>query len=100
MSEWKQAHADAADLTVAHPIVERVMAELRSNLGMSGDGLPAYGIAKVAHYAAQVARAQALGFDPDLLRMTAEDATSEQLRLAANAALLGIPVHMLDGGAR
>ena len=98
MSDWKQAHANAADRTIEHPLMRAVMAELRANLGVSDNSLPAYGIAKVAHYAAQVARAQALGFDPDLLRMSADEAHSEQLRLAAEATVLGIPVHMLNGG--
>lgn len=96
MSDWKQAHATAADRTIEHPIVERVMAELRANLGAGDKGLPAYGIAKVAHVAAQVARAQALGFDPDLLRMTDGEARSEQLRVAAEATILGVPVHLID----
>ncbi len=94
--DWKQTYADAADATLAHPIVDRCMAELRMNLGVSDDGLPAYGIAKVAAYAAQVARAQALGVDPELLRVTSEEANSLTLELAAEASLAGIPVHMLD----
>ncbi len=44
------------------------------DLGVTGQALPEYGIAKVANYAAQVARAQALGFDPDLLRLSDEEA--------------------------
>lgn len=93
--DWKQLHANAADETLKHPLVQDVMAELRGNLGVSDDGLPAYGIAKVAHYAAQVARAQALGFDPDLLRMTPEEADSAQLQIAAAAVLAGVPVTMI-----
>ena len=97
INEWKQTHVKAADTTLAHPLVAEVMAELRGNLGVSDKGLPAYGIAKVAHYAAQVARAQALGFDPNLLRLSNEEADSQQLLLAAEATLRGIPVHLLTG---
>ena len=94
--DWKNAHANTANEAVDHPLVEGVMAELRDNLGVSDSGLPAYGIRKVARYAAQVARAQALGFDPESLRMTPTEATSVQLRLAAEATLLGVPVHMIE----
>lgn len=96
--DWKQHHANEADRVLAHPLVEQVMAEFADNMGFELSGLPKYGLAKVAHYAAMVARAQALGFDPELLRLTPGEATSEQLRLAAEAALLGVPVHMIDGG--
>lgn len=65
---WQQEFAKHADETLQHPIVAGVMAELLDNLGVSAQGLPAYGLAKVAHYAAQVARAQALGLDPEVLR--------------------------------
>lgn len=94
--DWKQLHANAADETLRHPLVVGVMAELRGNLGVSDDGLPAYGIAKVAHYAAQVARAQALGFDPELLRMTPDEANSAQMELAAAAVFAGVPVTLVD----
>lgn len=97
MSEdWKTRHVKESEKAVAHELVQGVMAELRDNLGVSDTGLPAYGIAKVALYAAQIARAQALGFDPDLLRLTESEATSEQLRLAAEAVFSGIPVVTFD----
>ena len=67
MNDWKQAHADAADEAVDHQLVQDAMAEFARNMGFDLDGLPAYGLHKVAAYAAQVARAQALGFDPELL---------------------------------
>lgn len=70
------------------------------NINVADTGLPAYGIRKVAHYAAMVARADALGFDPNLLRMTKAEATSHQLDLAARAVALGIPVHMIEGEKR
>ena len=92
MSDWRDVHIAASDAALEHEMVVRVMAELRENLGVPDTGLPAYGIAKVAHYAAAVARAQALGFDPNLLKMTNDEATSEQLRLAAELVFRGVPV--------
>lgn len=77
--------------------VESVMEEYASNMGFDPKhGLPAYGMMKVAMYAAQVARAQALGIDPELLRMSGEEQNSEILRRAAEAAFAGVPVIMLD----
>lgn len=95
-TDWKNAHANAADASIKHELVEGVIEEFMDNIGIPDSGLPAYGIRKVAHYAAMVARAEALGFDPNLLRMTPQEATSHQLDLAARAVLAGIPVHMLD----
>ena len=96
-SDWKSLHANEADRAVGHELVEGVVAELLDNLGIADGGLPAYGIRKVAHYAAMVARAQALGFDPNLLRLSSKEATSEQLRVAAEAVRLGIPTHLIGG---
>lgn len=95
--DWKQHHANESDKAWQHPIVTRVIEEYASNMGFDPKvGLPAYGVMKVAMYAAQVARAQALGIDPELLRLTAQEANSEVLRLAAEAALSGIPVHVIE----
>ena len=96
MSDWKNAHANEANRAIEHELVEDVIAELLDNLGIADGGLPAYGIRKVARYAAMVARAQALGFDPNLLRLSNSEATSEQLRIAAEAVRLGIPTHMIE----
>lgn len=95
-SDWKNEHANQASASIKHELVEGVIEEFMDNIGVADKGLPAYGIRKVAHYAAMVARADALGFDPNLLRMSNEEATSHQLDLAARAVLAGVPVHMLD----
>jgi hypothetical protein len=94
--DWKQQHAAESEKALEHPIVASAIVELRDNLGVSENSFPAYGIAKVATYAAQVARAQALGIDPEDLRLTADEARSEMLRLAAEAAFDGVPVDILD----
>ncbi len=96
VGDWKEQHANEASKSTKHELVEGVIEEFMDNIGLADTGLPAYGIRKVAHYAAMVARAHALGFDPNLLRMTNEEATSHQLDLAARAVVAGIPVHMLD----
>ncbi|TFD80728.1 hypothetical protein E3T54_03015 [Cryobacterium sp. Sr8] len=95
MSDWKDAHANAASESIEHPMVEGVIEEFMGNVGLADVGLPAYGIRKVALYAAQVARAHALGFDPELLRLTAAECGAEQLALAERAATLGIPVRVI-----
>ena len=73
MSDWKLQHANEAEKALEHDLVKYVMEELLDNLGLTGQALPAYGVRKVAIYAAQVARAQALGFDPELLRLSNEE---------------------------
>ena len=95
--DWKQRHANEAHRAVEHPLVQEVMAEFADNMGFALTGLPAYGLAKVAHYAAQVARAQALHFDPELLRLTPEEANRVQWELAARAVYEGVPTTVIEG---
>lgn len=95
--DWRDKFVKDADEALAHPLVADVMREFADNMGFDPDkGLPSYGMHKVAHYVAIVTRAQALGIDPDLLRLTPTEANSEILRLAAEAALSGIPVTTID----
>lgn len=96
VSGWKQAHARQAARALGHELVRDVMEELRVNLRAPEGGLEVYGIAKVASYAAQVARAQALGFDPDLLRLSDEEADEEILKIARQAAESEVPVWVVD----
>lgn len=95
---WKSDHAKKCDAAVEHNLVENVIEEFMGNIGLADTGLPAYGIRKVAMYAAQVARAQALGFDPELLRMNHTEATEVQMKLAAHATRSGIPVTIVVDG--
>lgn len=95
-ADWKNQHANEPSASIKHQLVENVIEEFMDNINLADKGLPAYGIRKVAHYAAMVARADALGFDPNLLRMSNEEATSHQLELAARAVVAGVPVHMLE----
>lgn len=98
-ADWKRQHANDASASISHPLVEDVIAELLTNLGLPHGGLPAYGVRKVALYAAQVARAQALGFDPELLRLTEDEGNKAQMALAAELVWRGVPVHLIEPGA-
>lgn len=96
MSDWKSQHANEADKAVESPLVQGVIREQLQNLGRENDALAQYGLAKIASYAAQVARAQALGFDPELLRLNPDEANEQMLRQARRAVELGKPVWLLD----
>lgn len=91
MTDWKQQHANDAEKALDHDLVKDVIAEQMRNLGTDSK-LVEYGLHKIAMYTASVARAQALGFDPDLLRMSAEEANAAQLELAKAAVASGKPV--------
>jgi len=62
-----------ADQAVQHELVRGVIEEFADNMNFVNSGLPAYGMEKVAHYAAQVAVALFQGIDPNSLRLTAEE---------------------------
>lgn len=96
MSDWKQVHANEAEKALGTKLVKDVIAEQLDNLGRTGDALAEYGLAKIAMYAASVARAQALGFDPELLRLSADEANEALLAKARLAVELGKPVWLLD----
>ena len=96
MDDWKQQHANDAELAAEHPMVERVMHEFARNMGFELEGLPRFGMMKVASIVAQVARAQALGFDPELLRLTPQEANSVMMDVAARAVVSGVPVTVID----
>lgn len=93
--DWKQRHANDAETAIEHPMVESCARELAANLGVGRGGLEWFGILKLATYAAQVARAQALGFDADLLSASADEANAELTRRAAELVLSGVPVRVI-----
>ncbi len=95
--DWKAVHANAANEALEHELVRQVMEEYAGNMGFKLDGLPRYGLMKVASYAAQVARAQAFGFDPDLLRPSDDLADRRGLALARKAVAMGKPVWVVRG---
>lgn len=95
---WKDHHADEAGKALDTRLVQEVMEEFAGNMGFKLDGLPKYGLMKVAMYAAQVARAQALGFDPELLVMSDEEADQAGLALARSAVAAGKPTWVIRDG--
>lgn len=88
--DWKQKLAEDADGALKHDLVTSVIDEYIDNMSPVVDlskGLPRYGLTKIAHYVAIVARAQALGIDPDLVRLSATEANKQMLALAKRAAI-------------
>jgi hypothetical protein len=87
--EFCKRHATAAEKALDHELVKKVIKEqygnITQNFGAEPEGLIHYGLLKIARYAAQVARAEAEGFDPDLLRVSPERATEMQMELMAMA---------------
>ena len=94
--DWKIDHANASEKALEHDLVKGVVEEFADNMGFKLEGLPKYGLMKVCGYVAQVARAQALGFDPDLLRMSDEEADAQMLKKARMAVAAGKPVLRID----
>lgn len=96
MTDWKKHHANEAEKAVENEMVQNVLTEFAKNMGFERKGLPEYGLSKIVSYVSQVARAEALGFDPHLLRMTDEEADESMLRLAEIAAESGKPVWVVQ----
>jgi hypothetical protein len=96
MDDWRQHHANESEKAFSHDLVQGYLDELLRNLGADRKGLVFYGICKVASAAAQVARAQALGFDPDLLRLGRHEANEEIWKVAEAAARRGVPVWTIN----
>lgn len=103
MEGWKKKHANDSEEALEHPLVQRVVEEFETNVRNNphvaheaGEpGLFRFGLTKVMGVVAQVARAQALGFDPDLLRLSPEQADQHMLKMAAAAVEMGRPVVLI-----
>lgn len=103
MTDWKLHHANESEKAFQQPLVKSCVDEfvenMRANVGVDiSEGLPSYGLHKCMSAAMQVARAEALGFDPELLRLSSAEATEQQLKLAETAAKLGKPVWIIEAG--
>jgi hypothetical protein len=92
VADWKRTHANEAEKAWENEMVQNVLTEFAGNMGFKREGLPEYGLSKIVSYVAQVARAEALGFDPMLLRLTPQEADQSLLRLAEIAAETGKPI--------
>lgn len=93
--DWKQRHANDSETATEHELVMNAVANIAQNLGILKGSLPWLALLKIANVAAQVARAEALGFDPDLLRLTEDEANDEATRRAAELVLAGVPVRVI-----
>lgn len=91
----KRQMAEAASEACGHPIVAETIVEYAANMGITG-GLPLYGLHKVAAVAAQVARAEALGIDPNDLLLDAEERAAAALAFTEQAVAQGVPVIAVD----
>jgi stalled ribosome rescue protein Dom34 len=103
-TKWKQDHANASEHAFKHELVVGVIEEyldnLSHNFGVSkDDAFVRYGLKKCMSYAAQVARAEALNIDPDLLRADAAAITEQQTIIIEEAERAGVPVIVVvEGG--
>ncbi len=91
-TDWKQDFANEAEQAVLHDLSQETIDELLVNLKLDRNGLPYYGILKVCNIVAQVARAQALGIDPETLRMTSEESVAAFRNRMAVFVNAGLPV--------
>lgn len=96
--DWKKQHANDSERAMEHELVRGVMDEFTENVKNCGysPNLFAYGLNKVCLYVAQVARAQALGFDPDTLRMNPEESADFMEKMAEAAVRAGKPVIVVN----
>lgn len=92
---WKQDFANEAEKAYLHPIAQDVIDEFLGNIGRS-DAIVRYGIGKVCGYVAQIARAQALGLDPEVLRLSDEEAVEHMARVMQIALDAGKPVIVVE----
>lgn len=95
-TNWKRQHAIDSERAAEHPLIEDALTEFARNMGFERKGLPEYGLLKIVATVAIVVRARTLGFDPELLRLTPEEA-NERLQAKARAMVAaGIPTLRVD----
>lgn len=99
-TKWKQDHANASEQAFDHPLVRDVIEEYLDNLSHNfgvpkDDVFVRYGLKKCMGHMAQVARAQALNIDPDLLRADAAAVSEHMLRIIEAAESAGKPVFIV-----
>lgn len=92
MTDWRREHANASEHAIKHPLVQDVMQEFLDNIGKPNGSLERYGLTKCMSYVAQVARAEALGIDPESLVMSDEEIGEHQRMLIEMAYRAGKPV--------
>jgi hypothetical protein len=101
MNNWKQDFANDAEEALFHALVKEIRDEfvdnIKRNYGIDlSQGLPSVGLNKTMMAVALVARAQALGVDPDLLRLSSEEASAEIIAMARRLHEAGKPVLVVE----
>ena len=94
--DWKQKHANDSEKSLEHKLVKDAIDEFLFNLKTDKNSFVYYGIMKVAMYVASIARAQALGFDPKLLRLTPDEGNERLLNFAAQLVLKDKDVTIIE----
>jgi hypothetical protein len=97
--DWKKQFANDAERAILHPLTQENIDELLFNLRSDRNGLPYYGILKLCNVVAQVARADAMGIDPELLRLSADEVNEWLGKMIEAFADAGKPVIVVDGSA-
>lgn len=95
-SEVRREIADEAAKAWDTKLVQDALTEFAGNLRFERKGLPEYGLMKIVNYVATVAHAQARGIDPELLRLSPEEAEAALLERARAMVAAGKPVLKLD----
>ena len=90
--------ASAAYASIQHPVVRGAMEEFALNMRFELRGLPEYGLEKVTQYAAIAARCEALGIDPDAMRMDDDEVAEHRAKLARAFLDDGKPVVVVETG--
>lgn len=98
--EDKKNFANEANNVLDHPIAKDVIDEFKDNLKRNPDvkpdsGLWNYGLMKILTHVSQIARAQALGIDPEQLRMSEEEQAAWCELLAQTASDAGKDVFVV-----
>lgn len=98
--DWKQIHANESEKAIEHEIVTNIVDELMLNLSNNfkvpkDHPFVRRNAFKIANAAAQVARAQALGFPPEALLLTPDESSAAILRQAEAAVRAGRPVAVI-----
>lgn len=95
-SDLRREIADEAEKVWDAKLVQEVLTEFAGNMGFERKGLPEYGLMKIVNYVASVAHAQARGLDPEVLRMSPEEAEAAILKRARAMVAASKPVLRVD----
>lgn len=95
-SDIRREIADQAEKAWDTELVQEVLTEFAGNMGFERKGLPEYGLMKMVNCVASVAHAQARDLDPEVLRMSADEAEVHLMKRARAMVAQGKPVLKID----